>query len=578
MLVAAATFLAFLPALGAGFVNFDDDRLLLHNPYLHPPWRDALMWMWSTTYIGHYAPLAWMSLALDTVVAGLDPRVFHLDSLLWHVAAAVALYGVLVELLARDTSARVVPVDRRRLAAALGALCWSVHPLRVESVVWITERRDTISATFWLLAVTMYLRAAAGEAGSRRVRRLHAAACALLAVSLLAKAWGMTFVVTLVALDGYPLRRRAWLEKIPYAVLGGTAGAFAWIAQRAQPDTMLSIAQWSAGQRALQAAYGLCFYVWKTVWPTRLAPLYPLPATTPPAFWAALAVVIGASALLAWRARAHPALASAAVVYAATVAPVLGLAQSGPQLVADRYAYLGALPFSALLAGALLVTNAAASRQGPSPGDSLVRTRTLRGLTLAVLVAFGTLTWRQTRVWHDSLTLWAHALDAGQASYTAHVDYGQALRVSGRLREAVAQYQQAVARRPTGGAAWYNLANGLKALNRLDEAARAYQLAIQYSPWKVDAQVNLGNLYYGRGQYLDAVRQYRRATATMDHVPAAEFSPEPYLYLGMALGDAGDRAGARQALDVALKYPATRARAERELQRLQASGAGSRVK
>jgi tetratricopeptide (TPR) repeat protein len=568
--VAAVTFVAFLPVLGAAFVNFDDDRMVIHNPYLRLPWPSALAWMWSTTYIGHYQPLAWMSLFLDEAIAGLRPFAYHLDSLAWHTAAAVALYVVLVELVARVPTVHGIPAGQRRAAAAAGALFWSVHPLRVESVAWIAERRDTISATFWLLAILAYLRSTAATGGARR--RIYAASCALFAVSLLAKAWGMTFVVTLVALDWYPLQRRAWREKLPFAAIGAAAGLLAWVAQRQQPETMVGLFEWSVRSRILQAAYGLWFYVWKTIWPARLAAMYPLPLSVPTSFWLALAGVGAAAIGLLWRRRTHPALAAAALAYASTVAPVLGLAQSGPQLVADRYAYLSAMPFSALVAGALAVGARTASARTSRFGS---RARGVVGVTVVVLAAFGVLTWRQAAVWHDSLTLWSHALETGHPSYVAYLDYGQALRARGDLAAATTSYQQAVALRPTSGNAWYNLANSLKALDRLDEAERAYQLAIQYSAWKVDAQVNLGNLYYYRRQYAAAIAQYRAATATLDRMPPEEFSPEPYLNLAIALSDAGDAAGARQALAVALRYPATRARAGRELRRLQASGAGS---
>jgi tetratricopeptide (TPR) repeat protein len=586
--VAATTFVAFLPVLRAGFVNIDDDRVLLNNPYLRLPWPDAWRWMWTTTYIGHYQPLAWMSLKLDATMSGLAPLAFHLDSLLWHVAAALALYAVLAALLAVAPATRAASLAARRAAAAAGALFWSIHPLRVESVAWVAERRDPISATFWLLALLAYMKHATTEdAEDRRrgQRRLYVASCVLLAISLLAKSWGMTFVVTLIALDWYPLRRLAWAEKLPFALIGGAAGLLAWIAQHNQPDTMVSLARWSAGDRLLQAGYGLWFYVWKTLWPTSLAVLYPLPASLPASFWIALVAAVVAGAALLWRARAHPAVAAAALAYAATVAPVLGVAQSGPQLVADRYAYLAAIPFSALLAGAAALLFAAFSgrpiaaavlSQGGREDGGKVVGRIAAGMLAAVLVLFGMLTWRQAGVWRNSLTLWAHAIETGHPSSVAHLDYGQALRASGRLGEAIAQYQRAVALNPTSGSAWYNLANGLKAINRPKEAERAYELAIQYLPWKVDAQVNLGNLYFSQGRVPEAAAQYRAATATLDHVPPAEFTPGPYLYLGIALADSGDRAGALQALSTARRYQATRARAEREIARVQASGAAPR--
>jgi tetratricopeptide (TPR) repeat protein len=429
-----------------------------------------------------------------------------------------------------------------------------------------------VSLVFWLLALRAYLTAL--DAGSApRSKRWRILSYGFLTLSLLAKAWGMTFFLTLVAIDVYPLRRlpvgsgavtdrryrAVWREKIPYALLGAAAGAGAWLAQRVQPDTMLSTAEWSRTARILQAAYGLCFYVWKTVWPTNLAAMYELPSRLEPGltnvFVACLiAVIIGALAIVV-TARRHPEFMAAAFAYAVTVAPVLGIAQSGPQLVADRYAYVSSLAFSAIAAGGLLILSRRSWRRAAAPA-------------MLCLVVLGALTWKQTEVWHDSTTLWSHAIETGHPSYVAYVNYGQAVRAEGHLDEAIASYQHAVAIRPQAGNGWYNLANSLKAEGRNDEAERAYLAAIDHLSWKVDAQVNLGNLYFARHQLPEAIRQYRAATDTLARVPAAEFTPEPYLYLGIALSDSGDRDGARTALGVALRYPATRARAEAELRRI----------
>jgi len=571
--VATLTFVVFLPVLAAGFVNYDDDRLVLHNPYLRLPWMSSLEWMWSTTYMGHYQPLSWMSLAVDHAVAGTSPLAYHLDSLLWHTAGAVLLYFLLVELLTRVSATASASGALVRASAALGALFWSIHPLRVESVAWIAERRDPISLVFWLLALFAYIRSV--DVGRIQLRSLtwYLVSCVSLVLSLLAKAWGMTFFVTLVALDWYPLDRiplsrtaltdpryrPVWLQKMPFAVLGLGAGALAWAAQHAAPDTMLSTAQWSIHARMLQAAYGLCFYPLKTLWPSGLAALYELPPTlaaVPASYIVCACVVAAAAVVTVWFARQIAPVTVALIAYAATVAPVLGFAQSGPQLVADRYSYLSCLAFSALLAGGLLALR------------SPLVIRAARLALGAFLVASAVLTWRQATAWHDSIGLWAHALDAGHPGYVAHLNYGQALRAAGRTDEAIAHYRQALAIRPTSGNAWYNLANALKAQGQDDDAVRAYEAAIQYLPRKVEAQVNLGNLYFSRHQLAQAIEEYRRATAALDRMSPSEFSPEPYLYLGMALADSGDRDGARRALEVALRYPATRARAEQEWRRL----------
>ena len=590
--VALTTLIVFAAALNNGFVNYDDDRAILHNPYLVSGTPRRIAWMWSTFHLGHYQPLSWLSLAMDHELAGTSPLAYHADSIVWHAAAAVLLFVLLKDLIACkaglldpptversavDRRAATTAADTRRAttAAALAALFWSLHPLRVESVAWATERRDPISAVFLLLAAIAYVRSA--QAGARRTekrrRALYALSLASLLMSLLAKAWGMTFFVVLIALDLWPLRRlppslsavtdqkyrRVWLEKLPFALLGALAAVLAWFAQRAQQDAMLAVTEWPIVARVLQAAYGLCFYPAKTVWPTSLAIVYPLPQSgVPPAWIACLFIIVAAAAGIVAVAGRWPGLAAATVAYAAIVSPVLGVAQSGPQAVADRYAYVAAMPFSALIAGALMQLSDRAWRRAAAAA-------------VAVLVALAVLTSTQIRVWHDSIALWRHALDAGYASALAHVDYGQALRAAGQLEPAIAEYRRGLALKPDDGNAWYNLGNSLKAAGDLAGAETAYKQAIAHLPRNVEAQVNLGNLYYNQRRLPEAIARYRAAIAETADTRPELVAPEPYLYLGMALADNGDAAAAREPLGIALRYASTRARAAQELRRIEAT-------
>lgn len=561
LLIAGLTVLPFLPALGGGFVNFDDDRAILRNPYLRQPFADAWRWAWTTTFIGHYQPLTWLSLWIDGAIGGFRPFAFHLTSLALHAIAAALLAATLVRLLRLAPATRDASTPAVWVASAAAALFWSIHPLRVESVAWIAERRDPLSAIFWLLALYAWLRSVAPAEARRRA--WYGVSVAALAVSLLAKSWGMSFVIVLLAIDWAVLGRRAWLEKVPYAVLGAAAAVVAWLAQHGATATMVPIARWGWGARALQACYGLCFYVWKTVLPTRLAALYELPRD-----WQEMASAFSMAALIAgsaaiaivYLARRHRAIGAAAIVYALTLAPVLGFAQSGPQLVADRYAYISSFAIAALVAAALVFL---ARRTG---------LRLLAGACAAVLFAYGNLTVQQSRVWHDSETLWRHAIEAGEGGYRAHLDLGQALRADGRLDEALDQYRIALARRPDAGNGWYIYGNAIKAKGDLGAAEIAFRRATIYAdPGSVEwllAHVNLGNMYYGARRLDAAIVEYRAAVSRLAGRPATEVPPEPYLYLGMALGDKGDLAGAREALAVAARFPATRARAEAELRRL----------
>ena len=474
-LILAAVFAAFAPALRAGFVNWDDGRTLLENPSFRGLSPAHLEWMATTGRMGHYQPLSWLSLALDHALWGLgapphpEAAGYHATSLALHGLAAVAFVFVAFRLLA--------------VAAILASLVFALHPLRVESVAWVTERRDVLSGLFFVLALGAWLgwarpgeappaftarRAAlvlglAGAAsaaflasvelapgralrlrglgapgligallafgaliaacgGTRAARRGPYALAVLLAlVSLLAKAWGIVLPALLLVLDAWPLARhegtasraRAWaslaLEKAPFVVLSVVFGALAAWAQRWEPGTMASLASHTSAERAAQALYGLAWYPARTLVPGGFSAYHGMPAelslAQPRFALPALAVLAAAALLVALRRRA-PALLSAAAAYAVTVSPVLGLVQSGPQLVAERYSYLACLPFALLAGGAYL---AWASRGGAHERAALA-------LGAAIAALLGAATFRQARVWQSSSALWEQALAADPSS------------------------------------------------------------------------------------------------------------------------------------------------------------------
>ena len=434
-IVAVAVFLPFVPALRQGFIDYDDNEMFLDNEAYRGLSPAHLRWMFTTFTNGHWQPLAWLTLGADYRLWGMSGAGYHFTSLVWHCGNAI-LAALVFFLLLR----RVRPGDDpgwQRVAAALAAVAWGVHPLRVESVAWATERRDVVSGFFYLLAVFAYLRARGDEA--RRAPWLAGSIVAA-ALSLMAKAWAMTLPAVLLVLDAYPLGRlgkgRAWfpvvLEKIPYALL---AAGGALLARQAQQG-WFTLAEHPPLARLGQAAYGLVFYVEKTLLPRALTPSHavvlPLDPTTPRFALPALGVVAAGVLLLAFR-RRWPAGLAAAAAYVASVAPVLGLTQAGPQLVADRYGYLATLPLFALAAGA-------ASRPTRPAGRAVVA-----GVGLVVLVALGALSVRQTMLWRDDLTLWSHAVEVDPGDSFAQIALGKALYDAGRLEELV-PHQEALLR------------------------------------------------------------------------------------------------------------------------------------
>src|SRR5438128_558368 len=362
VLIALVTFAAFLPALYNQFVNWDDDDNFLGNPHYRALAWTHLRWMW-TTHLGHYIPLTWMTLGLDYLLWGMNPVGYHLTSLLLHATNAVVLYFLARRLL---TLALPPPPQRGHapvVSAGFAALVFAIHPLRVESVAWATERRDVLSGLFYLLTILVYLRAC--ERGPRG-RRLYWLSVTLFGCALLSKSMAVSLPVVLLILEVYPLRRlggslgwssasarAVYLEKIPFVLLAGAASAIALMEQLSN-RAMVSVAQLSAQDRLAVSAYGLSFYLWKTVVPLNLSPLYMLPQTVNPAatpFIVSYGGVLAVTAIALALRRRWPGLPAAWLAYVVVLLPVLGIAQNGPQLAADRYTYLAVLGW-AILAGA----------------------------------------------------------------------------------------------------------------------------------------------------------------------------------------------------------------------------------
>src|SRR5437899_11918006 len=275
VLIALVTFVPFLPTLDNQFVNWDDDDNLVDNPHYRGLGWTHLRWMWTTSHIGHYAPLTWMTFGLDYLLWGMNPVGYHLTNLLLHAANAAVFYLVACRILGLALPG---PAQRGNVglaaSAAFAALLFAIHPLRVESVAWATERRDVLSGLFYLLTLLVYLRA--GEQGERG-RSGYWASVGLFVCALLSKSMAVSLPVVLLLLDVYPLRRlggasgwwgepapRSYLGKIPLVSRALAASAIALMAQLSN-RAMVSVAQLSAQDRLAVSAYGLSFYLWKTV-------------------------------------------------------------------------------------------------------------------------------------------------------------------------------------------------------------------------------------------------------------------------------------------------------------------------
>jgi Tfp pilus assembly protein PilF len=522
--VALATFLVFVPVLQNDFVTWDDyDNLVINPRYRGLGWNQ-LRWMFTTFHLGHYQPLSWITFGLDYLLWGMNPLGYHLTNQLLHTANAVFFYFISHDLIALALSNPDNKKSRQlAVSAAFAALLFAIHPLRVESVAWATERRDVLSGFFYLWTLYCYLLASStGEQTSRR-RWLAAAVC-VYALSLLSKATAITLPVILLLLDIFPLRRlqggmrdwfkpknrSLWWEKLPFVALACVFAVIALLAQHSS-GALTAIRQYDIIFRFAQASYGLMFYLWKTLLPTHLSPLYELPFDLAPWVWIFLvstADVLTISLAAFFLRRRWPALSTSWLYYVVMLSPVLGFAQSGPQLVAERYSYLPCLSWALLAAGGLFCILSPASAPGRSHRGRFV---TSSVIGVGILLILGFLTWEQIGVWRDTRTLWDYVMAVTPDSSVAHYNMGKTFETEGKADQAMELYRRAITINPDNADAHHNLARLLGRKGQREEAISHYRRALASKPDDADTHNNLGLLLAVRGEIEASLEELQKA-------------------------------------------------------------------
>jgi hypothetical protein len=430
---AAAVFLitagAFLPTLRNGFVNWDDDGTLIYNDQFRGLAWHNLKWMFSTVHMANYQPLAWITFAVDYLLWGLNPAGVHLTNLLFHAGSAALFYLLSRELFQRAIATPIVRENDARVAAAVAALLFSIHPLRVESVAWATERRDVLSGLFYLASILFYLQAHASPGRTRRAP--FVAACAMYLLGLLSKGIVLSLPLVFLVLDVSLLRRspadrKMWLEKIPLVLLSVAAGIVGYYGQ----SHAGALKKASLAVRAAQTVYSWTFYLSKTLLPVHLSPFYEWPRPFHPlagSFVVSAAVLVIVFAISIRLRRKWPAILVSTICYTLTAAPALGIVKLGKHLAADRYSYLSCMAWAVLAGGGLLLL---LRRHGRAARTGLM---VAAGLALACLWQS---TWSQCQKWRDSETLWRYALSLDADSPLAHNMLALELRARGKLQEA----------------------------------------------------------------------------------------------------------------------------------------------
>lgn len=512
-LAAVALFLATLAlwsrALGNDFVNIDDGDYVLQNPVVRSGITgEGLVRAFSGTHSANWHPLTWVSHMLDIELFGLEPAGHHATSICLHALAAVALFGALLRLTGRFGPALVV------------AIIFAVHPLRVESVAWVSERKDVLAGLFGFLTLGAWARYA-----DRPSRRNMVPVVGWLAAGLLSKPMLVTWPFLLLVLDFWPLgrwgrvpMRRLVQEKAPLFALVAISVIVTYLAQSGY-GTARGFGELTLGQRGANAAIATVTYVVKTIWPSNLAVFYPHPAILDPGAsrllgaTAALALLAAVSALALRERRRLPWLFTSWFWFLGTLVPVIGLVQVGSQSWANRYAYLPTVGLTIGFVWGL---------------DELLRRLAARpfvapALAAAVVAALGPVTWRELGYWRDSATLHRRALAVTTDNWFAHYGLGLQLATAGDLPGASEQFERALAIDPTHFPSWLSLGDALERLDppRREQAIAAYRRAAQLRSDYVDAHYRLGVALARSERFEEAVGAYENALRhDPDHVGA----------------------------------------------------------
>jgi Tfp pilus assembly protein PilF len=577
----AWTLLVFLQVLQNGFVNWDDEWMFLKNPNHQSSWAARLHAAWTTRLIGEYMPLTWMTYALDRSLWQLEPAGYHLTNLLLHVATAVVVYELALRLLGH-APAPAADSDRRpvTIGAAVAALAFAVHPLRVEPVAWVSARGTILGGLLLVLATLSYVIGFDRNRDSGRVAPWWLAAAVLLFVmSLLARATGVVLPLLLLLLDVYPLGRfgggrgrwfghgvrHVWLEKLPFAVLAlGMAPVAMWARV---PSFGSVLTGWSPVHHVAAATYSAASTLAGLVAPVRLAVLYDPPTRARPGSYVAagLTLLTVSAVVLALR-RRWPAGLTAWVAFGVLLAPMSGVIPGGnirgPQ---DRYSYVACL-------GAALVAGGAGAVAWRSWRAGRLRPRAAAAVGLGmigVLGAWSLLSWRQSSVWQSSVTLWTHTVEVAPRSVLGHERLAAALEDVGDLDGALRHYRHAARFWPASPAPHAWTGRVLLALGRPDEAEAEFRQALALVPDYFDGHLGLGRVLAERGN-LDAAVIHLEKALNKDSESA-----EGHLDLGWALAQAGRGTAAREHLTRALALRPGWFAAQSELAALERSERGA---
>jgi tetratricopeptide (TPR) repeat protein len=546
----AITLAVFIQVRNFDFVRYDDDKYVLQNhPIQSGPVLEKLHFAFTSFHASNWHPLTWLSHMADYALYGLNPRGHHLTNVMLHILSTLLLFAVF-----RQMTGALWP-------SAFAAALFAVHPLHVESVAWVAERKDCLSAFFFMLTLGAYFRYVKEPGFSRYVLIVI-----FFALGLMSKPMLVTLPFVLLLLDVWPLRRfrlgptaksdrdreavrtemaaepltsfpRLFREKIPLFALSAVSIVVTVLAQRQE---IAPFAKLPLLTRLANALVAYVTYAGKMIWPQNLAVLYPYPDTVP--LWqtagAGIILIIVTGLVMKYLRRA-PYLAVGWLWYLGTLVPVIGIVQVGVQSHADRYTYLPLIGLFAMIAWGI---------------PDLMKKWRLPTMALAapaviVIAVFAALSWLQLAHWQNSITLFDRTLKVTKNNYVIHSNMGAALAEQGKIVEAVAHYEEALRIKPDDVDSRYNLANALARQGKMPEAMVQYMAVLRMEPRKAAAHNNLAIALAANGQVDKARDHWREALKLRPDYEEARVNLKNSLERQKKLEDASLKDGAPPAMD-----------------------------
>jgi tetratricopeptide (TPR) repeat protein len=550
--VSLITFAVYLTSLHHGFVEWDDAQYVVENPHIRSLDWSFLRWAFFDFYASNWHPLTWLSHAVDYSIWGLNPLGHHLTNVVLHAVntwAVVFLAIVLLGAARERMDANESWLDERMtlITAGVTGLLFGLHPLHVESVAWVAERKDLLCAFFYILSMMTYTKYAV--TGSGRIQqkgglspfwnKRYLFSLGFFILALLSKPMAVSLPAVLVILDWYPFGKiqslasfwKSVVNKLPFIILSLGSAVLTILAQSAG-RAIVSMESVPLSTRLIVAAKALVVYLWEMVWPFNLSPFYPYPTVVSLLSWRylfAIAIVIAISTVCAIAARRQRLWMTLWGYYVITLLPVIGIMQVGRQAMADRYTYLPSLgPFLAIGLAAAVIFQKVISKSRRRLTARLIVVLGLFLLSFMIHITIG-----QIGIWQSGIKLWSHVIEQRpERLYLAYYYRGLAFENTGQPEKAVEDYNTAIALNPDYREAFISRGSALEKMGRLDSALDDLNRAIALGPTY--------KAFFNRGVILEKMGRIGGAIA--DYLSAIVLNPsgyDAYLAVARSYGRAG---------------------------------------